>query len=618
MSNNAKKEVIVKQDVDSSPEPPAELSSDDSKNKNGPGDSKTPSLPGGKVSSRLNDLRLRWPGSWQDGSRKSAFQPYKPTTVLTNLQRGNIPTETPIPEQTDVGFHHRAGQGEITELDIQQESDVDVLDSSGLSALMWASAYGQVPTVQLLLRHKASVDRQGKEGETALLYAAAGGHSDVVRILLTEGANVNHADDVGNTALMYAAYGDHPHCLKVLLDFVPNHSSNESEWFTKSIQRIDPYTDYYVWEDGVPNADDPSKRDPPNNWISNFGGSAWAWNEERGQFFLHQFGLGQPDLNYRSPALNVLRFWLDRGIDGFRVDAVPFLFENETLADEPRSYDPSALPTDEKYLKHIYTQNLPETMDMLTQWRAVLDEYTAKDGETRGGCGVSCVVRAAAHHLRVGNHDNHRAASRYGRELVDGLNMMVLLLPGVAVTYNGEEIGMEDAFIPWSQSVDPMGINAGPDRYQLFSRDPERTPFQWDDSKNAGFSDADTTWLPVNSDYKALNLKSEEGVAHSHYTTYQHLTTARKLPAVQRGALDMQALGDVVAFSRTLEGEQTVVVLVNWGADSLTVDASVLAGAQGELTVLIPSDNASYAEGDVVEASSIKMGPKDGLVLTSA
>ncbi|KAK7794169.1 hypothetical protein R5R35_005369 [Gryllus longicercus] len=460
--------------------------------------------------------------------------------------------------------------------------------------------------------------------------------------------------------------------LKVLLDFVPNHSSNESEWFTKSIQRIDPYTDYYVWEDGVPNADDPSKRDPPNNWISNFGGSAWAWNEERGQFFLHQFGLGQPDLNYRSPALveemkNVLRFWLDRGIDGFRVDAVPFLFENATLADEPRSYDPSALPTDEKYLKHIYTQNLPETMDMLTQWRAVLDEYTAKDGETRvmlaevyapllttfeyfgtqekpgahlpfnfqfiqyltnSSSAQDLVDLAlqwqngipswATSNWVVGNHDNHRAASRYGRELVDGLNMLVLLLPGVAVTYNGEEIGMEDAFISWSQSVDPMGLNAGPDRYQLFSRDPERTPFQWDDSKNAGFSDADTTWLPVNSDYKALNLKSEEGVAHSHYTTYQHLTTARKLPAVQRGALDIQALGDVVAFSRTLEGEQTVVVLVNWGADSLTVDASVLAGAQGELTVLIPSDNASYAEGDVVEASSIKMGPKDGLVLTSA
>lgn len=205
----------AEEDDESSQELPSGSPVEDGKNRNS--DTKSSPASGNRTSPRLSDLRLRWPGSWQDGSRRSAFQPYKPTTVLTNLQRGNIPTETPVPEEADVGFHSRAGQGEITEGDIDHENDVDALDGNGLTALMWASAYGQVPTVQLLLKHNALVDRVGHEGETALHYAAAGGHSDVVRILLTEGAQVNHTDDVGNTALMYAAHGDHPHCTNELL-----------------------------------------------------------------------------------------------------------------------------------------------------------------------------------------------------------------------------------------------------------------------------------------------------------------------------------------------------------------------------------------------------------------
>ncbi|PNF35365.1 hypothetical protein B7P43_G02571 [Cryptotermes secundus] len=169
-------------------------------------------------SSTLHMSRIHWPpGSWQDGTRRSAFQPYRPTMVLTNLQRGNIPTATSAPEQTDVSLHHRAGQGEITALDIDQEYDVDVKDSNGLTALMWASSYGQLPTVQLLLKRGAQLEFEGQEGETPLLLAAAGGHHEVVRLLLTEGAAVNHADEIGNTALMYAAHGDHPHCTNELL-----------------------------------------------------------------------------------------------------------------------------------------------------------------------------------------------------------------------------------------------------------------------------------------------------------------------------------------------------------------------------------------------------------------
>ncbi|KAF4521255.1 hypothetical protein B566_EDAN008456 [Ephemera danica] len=184
-----------------------------------------------------------WSGaSWQDGSRRSAFQPYRvfylkkcqlnqPTTVLTNLQRGNVQTLTPVLEPIDVSLHHRAGQGEITVEELERDSEIDEEDSNGLTPLHWASSYGQLPTTQLLLRKGAAVDREGPEGETPLQLAAAGGHHDTVRLLLAEGADVNHIDETScpkivilvkevencNTALMYAAYGDHPHCVNELL-----------------------------------------------------------------------------------------------------------------------------------------------------------------------------------------------------------------------------------------------------------------------------------------------------------------------------------------------------------------------------------------------------------------
>ncbi|XP_067013713.2 maltase A1 [Anabrus simplex] len=461
--------------------------------------------------------------------------------------------------------------------------------------------------------------------------------------------------------------------IKLILDFVPNHSSNLSEWFQNSVKKIDPYTDYYVWVDGKPNADDPSKMDPPNNWLSNFGGSAWEWNEERGQFYLHQFAAGQPDLNYRNPVLveemkNVLRYWLDIGVDGFRVDAVPYLFEREDLPDEPKSGDPNAKPNEEKYLLHIYTQNQPETFDMISQFRAVVDEYKARDGHTRvmmveayanltetmkyygtpekpgahfpfnfqfisylNNASTGQDVRDyvlqweqnkpswAWSNWVVGNHDNHRVASRFGPQLTDGINMLIQLLPGSAVTYNGEEIGMEDTFISWEQSKDPIALNAGPDRYTLFTRDPERTPFQWDDSTSAGFSQSETTWLPVNSNYKTLNLENEREATESHYKVYQKLVKLRNLNAIQTGALDIQAAGsNVVILSRYLSSEPSVIVAVNMGSDSETVDVTSLKGVSETLEVYTVSIESDLNEGDKVDPKAVRLGPKDGVVLLTA
>lgn len=167
--------------------------------------------------------------------------------------------------------------------------------------------------------------------------------------------------------------------IKIIMDFVPNHTSNEHEWFKKSIKREEPYTDYYVWEDGIPNTKAGEKNLPPNNWLARFRDSAWEWNEERQQYYLHQFLVEQPDLNFRNPDVlkemkDILIFWLDKGIDGFRVDAVIFLIEDAKLRDEPLSHTTTD-PGDYAYLQHIYTNDDPESLDIVYEWRELLDNY---------------------------------------------------------------------------------------------------------------------------------------------------------------------------------------------------------------------------------------------------
>lgn len=160
-------------------------------------------------------------------------------------------------------------------------------------------------------------------------------------------------------------------------------TSDEHDWFQKSIDGVAPYKDYYIWHDGLPNPAG-GRNLPPNNWVSVFRYSAWEWNEKRGQYYYHAFVPGQPDLNYRNPLVveemkNVIRFWLNKGISGFRIDAVPYLFEIEKDSDGNYKDEPLSGATDDPtqygYTNHIYTQDQPETFDMAYQWRAVVDEY---------------------------------------------------------------------------------------------------------------------------------------------------------------------------------------------------------------------------------------------------
>lgn len=391
------------------------------------------------------------------------------------------------------------------------------------------------------------------------------------------------------------------------MDFVPNHSSDEHPWFNLSVHRVEPYTDYYVWKDAL--GFDNGTAIPPNNWVSVFGGSAWEWNPIREQFYLHQFVKKQPDLNYLNrqvlnEILAAIKFWLDMGVDGFRVDAVPHMFEDQRYLDEPEDPDrpEDSLPDEYRYWLHPYTYNLPEVLDALAEIRRLIDIYTISDGKERcmmveatipnldelflyygnesrpiahfpfnfefinrikagfNGSNILEVVdewfekmpEGATANWLVGNHDNHRVFARFGESAVDPLNMIIHLLPGSSVTYYGEEIGMNDTWISWADTVDPAGCNAGEERYELFSRDPERTPMQWDATPNAGFSTANKTWLPVNENYTVVNVQAQSGVDGSHLEIYKSISTLRKSEAFMFGSLETQAPngGSVFGFSR--------------------------------------------------------------------
>ncbi|GFG28461.1 hypothetical protein Cfor_11357 [Coptotermes formosanus] len=440
--------------------------------------------------------------------------------------------------------------------------------------------------------------------------------------------------------------------IKLVLDFVPNHSSDESEWFQKSVKRIEPYTDFYVWHDGKIDPET-GKRVEPNNWISVFSGPMWEWNEERQQYYLHQFGAKQPDFNYRNPAVreemkNVIRFWIERGVDGFRVDAVPHLLEDAEFTDEERTYYEGVPPTSYDYLYHVHTTNRPETYDLIKEWRAYIDEeFNDKDNHTRilmteayasveetmayygndtnPGAHFSFnfnlvsrptsaqdfdnlvhqwvdnVPKGKQSNWVAGNHDNPRVATRYGPAMVDAVNMLVTLLPGTAVTYNGEEIGMTD-----------LAMESPND-----SRDPERTPFQWDNSTSAGFSTSEDTWLPVNPNYKELNLAAQKLANQSHYHVYKQLVAARSHITIQTGSLRTRVIGDnVFSFLRDLEGSDSFVVAINVSDSEQDVHLDeAFPGLSEFLTVYTASVGSRFVPGDQV-SRSLTVGPRDALVLT--
>nr|BBD49476.1 maltase2 [Samia ricini] len=450
--------------------------------------------------------------------------------------------------------------------------------------------------------------------------------------------------------------------IKIVLDFVPNHTSNESVWFEEALKGHDKYYDYFIWEDGA--IDENGNLHPPNNWVSVFRKSAWEYREEVGKFYLHQFVIGQPDLNFRNPEVveemkSVLRFWLNKGVAGFRIDAIAHLFEVDKelyggrFPDEPLAGNLEEDPENYNYLDHIYTKDQDETFDMIYQWREVFDEYKEKDGFTRvmmteaysspqltmryfgqgdregaqmpfnfvlisdvDGSSTAAEIKYALDKFLTfkpidklsnwvaGNHDNSRVASRFSPELVDGINMIVLLMPGVAVTYMGEEIGMVDGYVSWEDTVDPSGCNTDdPINYWTASRDPERTPFQWSAEPNAGFSTGASTWLPVADGYETLNVQVQSITERSNLNVYRKLSILRTKPAFRYGRYESVAFNnDVFAFKRWYNGEIYIVV-VNFREKSYIIDLTYFDNVISRLEVVISSIQSPKNAGETVEAT---------------
>jgi len=405
----------------------------------------------------------------------------------------------------------------------------------------------------------------------------------------------------------------HQRDMKLILDLVPNHTSDEHPWFIESrSSRDNPKRDWYIWRDPAPDGG------PPNNWLSHFGGPSWTFDEHTGQYYLHQFVKQQPDLNYRNPdvvkaMLDIMRFWLDRGVDGFRVDVIGLMMKDPLFRDEPENPAWDGIKPFDSLL-HIYTANLPEVHDLIRQMRAVLDSYDDRMmvGETYlpnedlviyygGPDALEChlpfnfqliLARWDAANVRrlvdayeavlptdawpnwvLGNHDQHRLATRIGPDQARVANMLLLTLRGTPTCYYGDELGMEDVPIPPEKIQDPPAVNQ-PEIADIVGRDPERTPMQWDASPNAGFAapDVKELWLPLASDHKEVNVANELNDPRSILNFYRRLLAYRKSsPALQWGSyrsLDPGSAGaeeNCFVFERQSD-DQRVLVALNFSA----------------------------------------------------
>jgi alpha-glucosidase len=402
-------------------------------------------------------------------------------------------------------------------------------------------------------------------------------------------------------ALLDAA---HNRGLKLLLDLVPGHTSDQHPWFVASrSSRDDPKRDWYVWRDPAPDGG------PPNNWVSEFGGPAWTFDELTGQYYLHLYLRAQPALNWRNPGVrramfDVMRFWLDRGVDGFRVDAVEHLVVDGGFRDNPP--DPTATPQmgPARQVVRRYTTHQPEVLDIAREMRALTADYESDRvliGEAYGTpeqvmtyygehgdgfqlpfnfqlIGAHWEPRALAAMVDayeaalpeggwpnwvLGNHDRSRIASRVGPAQARVAAMLLLTLRGTPTLYQGDELGMIDVGIPsdavqdpWEKQVPGLGLG----------RDPVRTPIPWDDSAGAGFTTT-TPWLPLGTNTASAAAQAADPT--SMLTLHQRLLDLRRRePALSIGDYRTVSADDAVyVYERHHEGRSLVIALNLTGGD---------------------------------------------------
>jgi alpha-glucosidase len=428
----------------------------------------------------------------------------------------------------------------------------------------------------------------------------------------------------------------HARGLKLILDFVPNHTSDQHPWFLESrSSRDNPKRDWYLWRDAKPDGG------YPNNWMSNFGGPGWSWDETTHQFYYHSFLKEQPDLNWhnqevRAAIYAAMRFWLDKGVDGFRMDVLWLLIKDPLFRDNPPNpeWTPGAssfwsvLPT--------YTADQPETHTIVREMRCVIDEYAERVliGEIYlplpelvryYGAGLDGAqmpfnfrliqtdwnadkIAALIHDYEgvlppgawpnwvMGNHDQSRVASRIGPEQARAAAMLLLTLRGTPTIYYGEELGMTDGRIAPDAVRDPAeknqpGIGMG--------RDPERTPMLWDSGLNAGFTTG-SPWLPVNPGHQQANVATESENPRSMLALYRQLLHLRQThPALHAGEiLDVRAKRGVLSYTRALATGRFQVLL------NLSHEAQTANCGHGHivLTTILDGEGARVGGPIVVEA----------------
>jgi alpha-glucosidase len=448
--------------------------------------------------------------------------------------------------------------------------------------------------------------------------------------------------------------------IRVCLDMVLNHTSDKHQWFLDAASsRTNPKHDWYVWNDGLP-AHSPGVtayqkrfehdgRVPPNNWVSGFGGSAWQWVPAVHQFYYHEFYKQQPDLNWRNPKVEeamfgAMRFWLDRGVAGFRLDAIPTLFEDPQLRDNPETGGINA--QGDPNVSDKYTSNLPEVHDVIRRMRAMVDRYPGDRvliGETYlpnaveldkwyGGAAknelqlpMDMVVGFHGDHDKLDvasfrthiddaetmlhgsqplfvfdNHDNVRAIDRYGDGLHDPqinelLATLLFTSKDAALMYYGEEIGMHTTPPTRKEDVkDPIGITGWPKEK---GRDGERTPMQWTPGPQAGFNTNPHTWLPIPPSYKTINVQTESKEPDSQLNWFKQVIELRRTnPALHDGSMVMldTANPDVLSYARKAEGGSVVVVSMNFTGEAKTVslDLSAVGVSATKVKTLATDDPA--------------------------
>jgi len=438
----------------------------------------------------------------------------------------------------------------------------------------------------------------------------------------------------------------HAHKIKLVLDFVPNHTSDQHPWFIESrSSRDNPKRDWYIWRDSAPSGG------PPNNWLSNFGGSAWEYDPKTEQYYYHAFLREQPDLNWRNSQvieamLNVLRFWLERGVDGFRVDVLWHLIKDEQFRDNPVNPDWREGADPYQRLLELHTTDQAEVHAVVTRMRRLVDQYQDRVligeiylpverlvqyyGVNLSGVQVpfNFQLLLAKWHARdiariisqyeaalpkggwpnwvLGNHDRPRIVSRVGSKQARVAAMLLLTLRGTPTLYYGDEIGMHDVEIPPEKVQDPFEKNV-PGRG--LGRDPQRTPMQWSAAKNAGFT-AGKPWLPIAEDYAQINVEAERDDPFSILSLYMQLINVRRgEPALEVGELErIDTAGDLLTYIRR-DGESAFLVALNFGSEPQVIDISDRAGG-GRITLSTGLDRAGESVRGILH-----IHPDEGLLL---